>query len=394
MDSRKFRGGRGGTPAFVRPILNSLSEMRAEPMRPAQLNRKAEELLLEAFGAEVGATESAFAHGAVDLMVEHTHYFDGFGLFCSLPEGTSVAVRANKSEANRITILEDERGLKEAGDRALDVLLQGSDTRVDVAVISNTPFALSPRVGASALVATVRAVRALESRSSTEAEDLSGLDDPKGPDRHYEAARIMASRPTDEPAYVLVDTRTHEYLSLDVPSLERPGLAAVLFDTVGQAPVHGEHRKMLRTLTAALKDGPFPKIRSVRDIEHRQLEAALAAVDRAHRPLLTYLVTENGRVQKLVAAIQRRDWQMFGALLLMSHASKGTGLGLGTAETDLIVSGVENMSLEGMYGATRLSSANRAVLVAGQLFSIPPALERLRTSFEDKYEDSLTTLLL
>lgn len=394
MDSRKLRGGRGGTPEFVRPILNSLSAMRAERLRPTQLNRKAEELLLQEFGAEGSSMESAFAHGAVDLMVEHTHFFDGFGLFYALPEGTSAAVRLNAVGRHRVIIPDDGRGVREAAEEALATLFPDAADHVDMAVVTNTPSVLSLDVRASTLVAAARAVSALQSRTTTESQDLADLGDPKGPDRHYLAARIMACRPINEPAFVLVDTRTHEYLSLDVPSMERPGLAVVSFSGSATEARHGENRKALRGITASLKSGPFSTIRSVRDIEHRQLELALASVEKSHRPLLTYLVTENGRVQKMVAAIQRRDWQMLGALLMMSHASKTAGLGLTCYEGDLIVSEVENMSLEGMYGATRLSATNRAVLVAGQLFSIPPALERLRASFENRFEEPPTTLLL
>ncbi len=394
MDSRRLRAGRGGTPQFVKPLLNSLSEMRAERLRPDQMTRKAEELLWATWGAKPGAAESAFSHGSLDLMAEHTHYFDGFGLLMPLPEGCAVAMRANSEEHHRVTTNSEGAGLSEAVETALSLLFAETDRCVDVAVVTNIPEILATDLRAPAMVAAARSASALQARSTTEAEDLALLNDPKGPDRHYLAAGIMAARSTDQSAFVLVDTRTHEFLALDVPTKERPGIAVVAPPSQAPVFVRGENRKALRSITAALRAGPFPHLETVREIEHRHLELAVAAVDKHDRAFLTYLITENGRVQRMVGAIQRRDWQMLGALLLISHGSRMTGLALDDPAADLIVREVENMSLEGMYGATRLNATSRSVLMAGQLFSIPPALDSLRVSFEKRFEDPLTTLLL
>jgi galactokinase len=394
MDSRRLRAGRGGTPQFVKPLLNSLSEMRAERLRPDQMTRKAEELLWETWGAKGGAAESAFSHGSLDLMVEHTHYFDGFGLLMPLPEGCAVAMRANSEAQHRVVSNFDGGGLSAAVEKALALLFAETDMRVDVAVVTNLPNILATDLRAPAMVAAARSASAFQARSTTEAEDLALLDDPKGPDRHYLAAGIMAARTTDQAAFVLVDTRTHELLALDVPTKERPGVAVVAPTAEAPAFVRGENRKALRRIVAALKAGPFPNLETVREIEHRHLDLAVGSVDKNDRPFLTYLITENARVQRMVAAIQRRDWQMLGALLLISHRSRMAGLALEDPAADLIVGEVENLSMEGMYGATRLNATSRSVLMAGQLFSIPPALDRLRVSFEKRFDDPLTTLLL
>lgn len=368
--------------------------MRAERLRPDQMTKKAEELLWETWGAKPGAVESAFSHGSLDLMAEHTHYFDGFGLLMPLPEGCAVAMRPNSEERHRVTSNSDAGGLSAAVENALGLLFAGTDMRVDVAVVTNLPDIVSTDTRAPAMVAAARSASALQARSTTEAEDLALLEDPKGPDRHYLAAGIMASRSTDQAAFVLVDTRTQEFLSLDVPTKERPGIAVVA--PQGKAPgfVRGENRKALRSITAALRAGPFPHLETVREIEHRHLDLAVGAVDKHDRPFLTFLITENARVQRMVGAIQRRDWQFLGALLLISHRSRMNGLALDDSAADLIVGEVENLSMEGMYGATRLNATSRSVLMAGQLFSIPPALDRLRVSFEKRFDDSLTTLLL
>lgn len=363
-------------------------------MRPDQMTRMAEALLLETWGAESGAAESAFAHGSLDLMAEHTQYFDGFGLLMPLPEGCAVAMRVNSEAHHRITTSSESSGLPDAVERALALLFVDTDICVDVAVVTNLPAILATDFRAPAMVAAARSASALQARSTTEAEDLALLDDPKGPDRHYLEAGLMAAQFVEQPAFVLVDTRAHESIALEVPTKERPGIAVVAPSAVPPAFIRGENRKALRRINSALRAGPFPHLETVGEIEHRHLDLAVGAVDKNDRAFLTYLVTENGRVQRMVGAIQRRDWQMLGALLLISHGSRMGGLPIDDPGSDLIVSEVENMSMEGMYGATRLNATSQSVLMAGQLFSIPPALDRLRVSFEKRFDDPLTTLLL
>jgi galactokinase len=59
-----------------------------------------------------------------------------------------------------------------------------------------------------------------------------------------------------------------------------------------------------------------------------------------------HLVTDNRRVQKMVAALRRSDWQMVGALLLMSHASRRDAWQGTSAEADFLVEHVEATTLE------------------------------------------------
>ena len=114
---------------------------------------------------------------------------------------------------------------------------------------------------------------------------------------------------------------------------------------------------------------------------------------RRYRPLVRYLVSENRHVHKLVFAIRRKDWQMFGALLLISHACRRNDWGITTPEADFIVDQVQAMTLEGLYGG-RMSGRGGSVLVVGQPFTIPEAFERIQTAFEARFERTLRAILL
>jgi galactokinase len=398
MDSRRLRSTRGSTPSFVKPLLNTLSSMRdQERQRPDQLNALAERLLWDRFGAENGVAETAYAHASVDLLAEHTRYMDGFGLHLAVQNGCSVSVRLAEGTGHRACAAEgpDRDQLEAMALATIRFLAPEPDGGkfVEASVVSSVPPYLIGNVAAPIAVAAARALGALLSSTVPPARQLVGL--PTGdPDGYACTSRILASAQTELAAFVLTDARNLESIPLEVPALERPGLALAWLKADVPAEGRAERMAMMNQTVDILRAGSFPELGSMRDIVHKDLDRALSEVPRRFRPLLTYLVTENGRVQKAVAAIQRRDWQMFGALLMMSHASKVSDLKLSHPESDFIVKQVENMSLDGMYGATLLSGDGDAVLMAGQPFSVPPALERLRASFNDRFGQSLSTLLL
>jgi len=132
---------------------------------------------------------------------------------------------------------------------------------------------------------------------------------------------------------------------------------------------------------------------SIRDLEHRPLPDALAALPEAYRPVIRHLVSENQRVQKLVAATRRKDWQMFGALLLMSQASVSKDWGSDNERVSFVVQQVEDLSLEGMYGAFATGRGG-CVLAMGKTFVVPQALDRIRTAFEARFGDVPKVALL
>lgn len=395
MDPRQFRGGRSATPQFVKPLLSTLDSMRGRDRpRAEQMNRQAEELLWSSFGQEGGAAEAAHAHASVELMAEHVHYFDGFALLMPLLEGCSVAVRHGQGDHQVVVGPDAEGPLQQWAREAVQALVPEGGLPLQVAVVSNVPGFLGDAVRVAVQLAAARAVSALRSQGTPPEAELQRLISPTDPDGFHRRAVMLSSAVTAATTFVLVDTRASESISISVPGMEKPGLTLIGTGGTTPAPGRPEKRQMVEEILQQLHAGSFPGIRSPRDIHHKDLERALGEVSRRLKPFLNYAVTEDGRVQKLVAAIQRRDWQMFGALLFMTHASRKADIGLHNERCDHLVTQVENMSLEGMYGATRLGADVQAVLVAGQPFSVPPALETLRASFEEHFHDSFSTLLL
>jgi galactokinase len=96
------------------------------------------------------------------------------------------------------------------------------------------------------------------------------------------------------------------------------------------------------------------------------------------------LVTDNRRVQKMVAAMRRSDWQMVGALLLMSHASRRTEWECTTPEADFIVDHVEERTVNGLYGAC-MTGRSGYVLLVGQPHAVTLAVEPLQEAFEERF---------
>lgn len=415
MALNPIRAGDGRSSPFVQPFLRALDRMQErEMLHPDQLAAQARTLLDECFGASEEPVETAFAYGATGLASEHTDYFDGFGLLFSLPYGTAVAVRQAEKAPSRILFEDSEKrrvfeleggAPAEAAasapaawacvvERAVQ-RLRPPERHVEVAVVST----VLPCCGEAYLAAlAVAAARALQRRFDTsgegEVERLQGLF-AACVDRPFSMAYGLAAHAGEPRAFTLVDTRTHEHLPVEAPA--RDVLGWGLVDTrvppAHDAAYYRQRRERADEALALLRRRGFEGLTSFRELEHRTLGRALDALPRPLRPLVRHLVTENQRVQKLVAAVRRRDWQMFGALLLMSHASQRSD-GEGTpAEVDLVVEEVEAMSIEGMYGARRTGRGG-CVLVAGQPFVVPAFLDRVKTAFEERFGRAPETMLL
>jgi len=81
-------------------------------------------------------------------------------------------------------------------------------------------------------------------------------------------------------------------------------------------------------------------------------------------------------VQKHVAAMRGGDWQMIGALMLMSHASQRDHWESTPDATDVLVDEAERRTYDGLYGACMTGRAG-AVLVAGRPQDVASELGRL-----------------
>lgn len=413
MPTRRLKSDRTTAPSFVQPFLRTLNQMREqEAMRPDEITDRAARLLLETFGPARESLEATFAHASVGVMADHTHYFDGFALLLSVPYGVAVAAREASGAAGRVVVgavgqsmkspVEDATTLEAienpfariAAETAANLIGGG----LDMAVVPYAPPSMRSGSDAATAIATARAVDAVRSSAMPRNELLLGGSAAieKATGSPFSVGYLLASSVLEEHNFILADTATLEALPIDLPTIERPGFALVDCALDSPSPGHSTPDRIARVSKAleALRSSAFPELESFRDLQHRDLEKALAATPRKLRPVVQHLVTENAKVQRLVMAVRKRDWQMFGALLIMSHASKGSEWGVTTDETEFIVRQAEQMSLEGIYGATHVGEVNDAVLVVGQPFSVPPFLEHLRAACLKKFDTEFATTLI
>ncbi len=398
--------------SFVQPFLHALNRMRAqERLRPDQLTDRAHALLYERLGPAREPAEAAFAHGAIGLMADHTHYFDGFALLLSLPHGAAVALRASSSGETRIvsdqvpgmvtiTAASDLSRLADPCVRvAAECLRRVMDDNlpVEAAVVTNLPPVIGPGRDAAVAVATTRAVLALRALAIS-ADDLvtsevDALEAATG--AAFSNAYVQAASIIGDHAFVLVDTATLERITMDVPPAERPAWAVLGTSPVRGLRAYSDHTRKARAeeALAALLNGGFDELTSFRDLQHKDLERALTAAPRRLRPVVQYLVTENARVQRMVTAVRKQDWQMLGALLLMSHSARRSEWRATVDRTDFLVAEAEQMGLEGIYGACQLGEQPHGVLLMGLPISVVPFLDRLREGFAARFREELDVFL-
>ncbi len=365
------------------------------------LEGRARTLLTERMGRAEATVSTAFACGTVGVQADQTHYSDGFGLFLPLQQG--VAVAARYANTTRITFAGADQTWTDDSDsppvwlvavrRILQELL--ADRQVELAVVSTMPGTCRDGYLAALAVAVVRVVRALDVSTAIDLNSVQSLRDDLMPllageigaalDVPYSTGYLLATFGGPEPAFTLVDTATREHLPVETEA--RTALRwAILDSQVSESrppDFHRQRQAQAREALRRLRENGFDALASFRELEHRDLDEATEVLPEALRPVVRHLVTENRRVQKHVAAMRRSDWQMIGALLLMSHASqrdrwKGTG-----DAVDRIVAEAESRTHDGLYGAC-MTGRSGAVLVTGR----PGTFERELHQLSDKIADA------
>lgn len=392
------------TPSFVKPFLYALNRMQEnESLRPTQYLERSRTLMVDRLGVAGSVPEAAFAHGSIGLIADHTHYFDGFALMLQMRQGIAVSIRPSSSAVSRLVVEGNPETFEfdrhEPSDAPLEALVTAvladvtpESWQVDLAVVAAIPPGLGMAYHAAFSIALIRAVQALTGLELTDAEIrirarhiLDRVADmPLSP-----AYAIGASLP-DEGPFILIDTLNGEFLRLDAPAGQRPGF--VLVDTGGanQFPPKGmaERKEATRRATEALQGTGFPRMSSLRDLEHKDLDAALEAIPAKLRPVVRFLVSSNRNVQKLTVAIRRLDWQFFGAILKIMQASQGTDWDTTRPVFAEPVAEAERLSLDGIYGVVQTGEQGM-LLVVGQPFSLPSFLDNLRESHPNGIHDAL-----
>lgn len=367
---------------------------------PEALRQEAQSLLTERIGAEGGPIATAHACGTIGVQADQTHYSEGFGLFLPLQQG--VAVAARQAEASRITFaghdsLWDQQASPPPWVVAVRRIFQEliADQPVEVAVVSTIPGRCRDGYLAALAVAVMRVVRRLDVSTAIDLNSVQSLRDDLVPllaaeigtsfNQPYSTGYLLATFAGGEPALTLVDTTTREHLPVETEA--RTALRWAVIDPGGGEPqsaaFHRQRQKQSEEALRVLRANGFADLTSFRDLEHRDLDDATDVLPEKLAPVAHHLVTENRRVQKHVAAMRRSDWQMVGALTLMSHASQRDHWGGVSTVVEAVVDQAETQTHDGLYGAC-MTGRSGAVLVVGRPRTFGAELRQLKEAVETK----------
>lgn len=349
----------------------------------AAMRKRAQAVLDDKLGDAEAVMATAYACGTVGVQADQTHYADGFGLLMPLQQGVAVATR--RADATRVVCEGDGRTWGAEAEepplwvtavhRVLQELL--ADQPVEVAVVSTVPDVCRDGALSALAVALVRVVRRLDVPTAVGLDSVEDVRDDLVPliagelgaalDEPYSTAYLLAGFAGPDPAFTLVDTTTREHLPVETEA--RTALRWAVVDPVVSAPRSPDfHRRRQDQAGAALKrlqTRGFEGLESFRDLQHRDLERAVEVLPSSLAPVARHLVAENRRVQKHVAAMRRSDWQMIGALLVMSHASQRDEWDGTHTAADAVVEEAKTRTQDGFYGAC-MTSRSGAVLVVGR----------------------------
>jgi galactokinase len=397
-------------PPFIRPPSSDPSGSGAEA---------APRLLEACFGAGDTPIQTSTVTGVVDVQGAQTHYSTGFALMMPLEASLTVTCRRSDHSASRLVFAADagpwtaSTGPDDLPDvdapvwhRLMHRLLHGTAEApppgwtedspapcYDVAVVSSIPGSAQDAYFAALALAFSRAAGRAPDPSRPEArisrihsEVLPGLCDAieAATDRPTSIASLIAAHAGADAPFTLVDTGTYEFLPVETEA--RDALDWVVIDPGRPSPRppawHRSIRGQAEEALSRLRNAGFDGLRSFRNVEHRDLDRALDQLPERLRPVTRHLVTENRRVQKHVAAMRRGDWQMIGALLLMSHASLRDALEGTTDLSDEVVEAVESMMLDGAYGAC-MTSRDGLILVTGRPHALDNLLDAIPTTVSE-----------
>ena len=394
------------------PTSQSPPFVRTPPSAETDPGVDAAPRLLEAcFGGGVTPTVET-VRGSIDLQAAQTHYSRGFGLLMSLRESVTVACRPSDGSATRLVFaatsgpwtasIDLDAVPTELPDAPVwqqivhQVVRDVRQTRqnIDIAVVSSIPGTAQDAYFAALALATAKAVGDVEEPlaavgriSKVSADTLPSLCEmiETATRRPTSIAALIASHANLDSPFTLVDTGTYEFLPVETEASSALDWAVI--DPGQPAPRPPEWHCSLKQKTddalACLRDKGFENMTSFRNVEHQDLPKAMEALPKSLRPITRHLVTENRRVQKHVAAMRRGDWQMIGALLLMSHASLRDQIEATTPTADAFVEAVESLMLDGIHGAC-MTVRDGLILATGR----PHALDNLLATLPDSVEDT------
>jgi galactokinase len=374
---------------------------------------------MDRLGAGGGSPVTAFSHGAAGIIADQTHYFEGFALMLRIAQGVAVSVREHTGSATRVVIegvpdtLQFSASHKDVqgfgGLLANVIQAHGSQqSEFDISIVGGIPTGLGAAFHAAVATSLLFGLDALR-HDREEPQSPAGLPADMNTDlrdaaikalsswygHRFSPAFVIASMSRDDDPFVLVDTGTLSYLPVVSDASGRPGWAIIEASHDWKEPMAASIKRSEKAanVTRKLQKKEFDQIKSLRDIEHRDLERALQAVGRRHRSALRHLVSENRNVQKGVVAVRKGDWQFLGALMMISQASKTNDWDTTGPVHEMVTDLAESASLDGIFGVVQTGEGG-CMLVAGQPFSLPAFLDSVRENADEHTSESIETFII
>jgi galactokinase len=308
----------------------------------------------ELYGAEPEGVWAA--PGRVNLIGEHTDYNDGFVMPFALPHTALAAVARRTDGRLRLHSADVEGGVAEL---RLDDLAPESDkgwTAYPAGVVWALREAGHPVTGADIhLASTVPAGAGLSSSAALEVVVALALNDLyelglKG----WQLARLCqraenvyvgapvgimdqtASACCTDGHALFLDTR--DLSQRQIPfDLAAEGMRLLVVDTqVKHEHSTGEYGKRR---AGCEKGAALLGVDALRDIPYGELDAALDRLgdDEEVRRLVRHVVTEDERVERVVALLESGDTRAIGPVLTEGHASLRDDFRISCPELDLVV---------------------------------------------------------
>ncbi|WP_406444732.1 galactokinase [Streptomyces sp. NBC_01613] len=296
------------------------------------------------------------APGRVNLIGEHTDYNDGFVMPFALPHTAVAAVSRRTDGVLRLHSADVEGGVVEL---RLDALAPESDrnwTAYPAGVVWALREAGHAVTGADVhLASTVPSGAGLSSSAALEVVIALALNDlyELGLQR-WQLARLCqraenvyvgaptgimdqtASACCEQGHALFLDTR--DLSQKQIPfDLAAEGMRLLVVDTqVKHAHSEGEYGKRR---AGCERGAALLGVDALRDIPYADLDAALARLgdDEEAVRLVRHVVTEDERVEKVVALLESGDTRAIGPILIAGHASLRDDFRISCPELDLVV---------------------------------------------------------
>ncbi|MDH6550726.1 galactokinase [Streptomyces sp. SAI-133] len=296
------------------------------------------------------------APGRVNLIGEHTDYNDGFVMPFALPHTAVAAVSRRTDGVLRLHSADVEGGVVEL---RLDDLAPESDrnwTAYPAGVVWALREAGHPVTGADVhLASTVPAGAGLSSSAALEVVVALALNDlyDLGLQRWQlarlcqRAENVYVGAPTgimDQTASACCESGhalfldTRDLSQKQIPfDLAAEGMVLLVVDTrVKHAHNEGEYGKRR---AGCERGAALLGVDALRDIPYGELDAALERLgdDEEAVRLVRHVVTEDERVEKVVALLESGETRAIGPVLIAGHASLRDDFRISCPELDLVV---------------------------------------------------------